>query len=71
MHPGPRLPTRLGIETREQIASEIAWSMNKLTEHLPRSNRTVEIVKDCSRRWSECASAPLQDGRRVEHRSDG
>jgi hypothetical protein len=49
VHPDPRLPTRLGVETREQIAPGIARSMDKLIKHLPRPNRTVEIVEDCSR----------------------
>lgn len=43
----------------------------KLTQHLPRSNHTIEIVENCPRGGSNRVSALMQDNLRVEHRSNG
>lgn len=42
-----------------------------LTKHLPRFDDTVKVMKNRSRGWSKCTSAPLPDSLRVKHRSNG
>ena len=75
MHPDPGLPnttTQRETNAHERTMPEIVWSIKKrLTEHFPRSNRAVEILKNCSRGWTECASALLQDNLGVKHRPKG